>query len=272
MASRVCGSDDLYLKSGRSPGHSINFLTAHDGFTLNDLVSYSQKHNQANGENNQDGESHNHSENFGVEGPSGDQTVREKRRRQTKNLLATLFLSQGVPMLLAGDEFARTQQGNNNAYCQDNPISWVNWELVRENGDLLRFVRLMIKFRHDHPSLRRSHFFHGQGGITWHGERENEPDWSDEGKCLAFLLDGGQAKREKGDCDDDVFVALNAADNWRHVTVPGRGREWLKMIDTSRASPEDIIENPDQAPRLGQRIDRLAVEPRSLLVLINPRG
>ncbi len=271
VASRLCGSDDLYEKSGRTPSHSINFVTAHDGFTLNDLVSYNEKHNQDNGENNHDGENHNHSMNFGVEGPTNDNNIMAKRRRQMKNFFASLLLSQGVPMLLAGDEFARTQKGNNNAYCQDNDISWVNWQLVGENTDLVRFVRMMIKFRQSHPVLKRNRFFIHGGGITWHGERENEPDWSDEAKWLGFLLDGGQVRREDGKHDDDLYIILNASENWQHFAVPGRGRDWIKMIDTSQGSPGDIYENPDSAPRVGQRIERFAVEPRSLVVLINQR-
>ncbi len=270
-ASRLCGSDDLYGKSGRSPSHSINFITAHDGFTLADLVSYKEKHNFDNGEDNQDGENFNHSQNFGVEGRTGDQEILRKRRRQMKNFLATLLLSQGVPMLLAGDEFGRTQQGNNNAYCQDNEISWVNWRLTEENADLVRFVRLLIKFRQSHPVLKRNRFFVHGDGITWHGERENEPDWSEDAQWLAYLLDGRQAKRANGQADEDLYIALNASEDWRHFSVPGRGRDWIKMIDTSQGTPGDIYEDMNQAPRLGQRIERLAVEPRSVVVLVNQR-
>ncbi len=273
FASRVCGSDDLYRKSGGAgrPGHTINFVTAHDGFTLNDLVSYGRKHNEDNGENNRDGEDHNHSMNFGAEGPTGDGGINGKRLRQMKNFFATLLVSQGVPMLLGGDEFRRTQRGNNNAYCQDNEISWVDWRLADQNGELRRFVKLMIGFRRDHPVLRRERFFNLNDGITWHGEKENEPDWSETSSWLAFLLDGGQARRADGRMDDDIYVMVNASADWRHFVVPDRGRDWRKLVDTSRAQPEDIFESPDRAPNLGRRQDRFAVEPRSMAILVCPR-
>jgi len=273
FASRVCGSDDLYRKDGGfgRPGHTVNFITAHDGFTLNDLVSYAHKHNEDNGENNRDGEEYNHSMNFGVEGPTNDADIIRKRRRQIKNYIATLMISQGVPMLLAGDEFCRTQQGNNNAYCQDNAISWVNWKLLEENADIRRFVKLMIAFRREHPVLRRERFFNPNDGITWHGERENEADWSEDASWLGFVLDGGQAKRPDGRADDDIYVILNASEEWRHFSVPNRGREWRKVVDTSRPSPEDIVEILEHAPSIGHRQDRFAVEPRSAVILVNPR-
>jgi glycogen operon protein len=162
VANRICGSSDLYQWSGRLPRHSVNFVTAHDGFTLNDLVSYNHKRNEANGEGNRDGESNNHSWNCGVEGETRDPDVLALRHRQARNMMTTLMLSQGVPMLLAGDEFLRTQQGNNNAWCQDNEISWVNWKLAEENDGFLRFVRELIWLRRRHPALRRRRFFVGE--------------------------------------------------------------------------------------------------------------
>ncbi len=162
MASRVCGSSDLYQWNGRLPRHSVNFVTAHDGFTLYDLVSYNQKHNEANGEGNRDGSNDNHSWNCGAEGATTDPAVLALRRRQARNLMTTLMISQGVPMLLAGDEFLRTQQGNNNAWCQDNDVSWMNWTLAEENKDFLRFVRELIHLRKRHPALRRRRFFAGE--------------------------------------------------------------------------------------------------------------
>jgi glycogen operon protein len=162
LANRLCGSSDLYQWSGRLPRHSVNFITAHDGFTLYDLVSYNHKHNEANGEGNRDGENHNNSWNCGAEGTTNDPAVNALRRRQVRNLMTTLMLSQGVPMLLAGDEFLRTQQGNNNAWCQDNEISWVNWKLAEENDGFLRFVRELIWLRRRHPALRRRRFFVGE--------------------------------------------------------------------------------------------------------------
>ncbi len=272
FASRVCGSDDLYGGATGKPRHTINFVTAHDGFTLNDLVSYEKKHNEDNGEDNRDGEQHNHSMNFGVEGPTGDGEINRRRRIQMKNLVATLLLSQGVPMLLGGDEFSRTQRGNNNAYCQDNEISWVDWTCLEANKEMHRFFKLMINFRRNHPVLRRESFFSDGGGITWHGEKENEPDWSDEAQWLAFLLDGGKAKHPDGRPDDDIYVMMNASGDWRHFVVPDRGREWRKVVDTSRPAGEEIYEHLDKAPGVGHRHDRFAVEPRSVVVLVSPRN
>ncbi len=162
LATRLCGSADLYEWNNRLPRHSINFITCHDGFTLNDLVSYDHKHNDANGEQSRDGSNENYSWNCGVEGETDDPQIQGLRRRQAKNLMATLLLSQGVPMLLAGDEFLRTQKGNNNAWCQDNEISWVDWTLCEKNADFLRFVRELIQLRHRHPGLRRKRFFRGE--------------------------------------------------------------------------------------------------------------
>jgi glycogen operon protein len=270
FASRLCGSDDLYRRDGGGgePTHSVNFVTAHDGFTLNDLVSYAEKHNEDNGEGNRDGENHNHSMNFGVEGPTGDDSVNRRRRRQTRNFLATLLLSQGMPMLLGGDEFARTQRGNNNAYCQDNEISWVDWSLADKNADLIRFVRLMIGFRLAHPVLRRRGFFGAGGGIVWLGEGEGGPDWSDDARWLAFLLDGEQARRPDGSRDDDLAILANASEEWRHFSLPDRGGEWRKVVDTSRPPPDDIHESPIQAPAVGRRQERFPVEPMSLAALV----
>src|SRR6185437_10269995 len=151
LGYRLSGSSDLYERSGRRPYASINFVTAHDGFTLNDLVSYNEKHNEANGEENRDGDNNNNSWNCGAEGPTDDPKINELRRRQRRNFLTTLFLSQGVPMLLAGDEWARTQKGNNNTYCQDNELNWLSWEHDDEQKQLLEFTRKLIKLRHDHP-------------------------------------------------------------------------------------------------------------------------
>src|SRR5947199_7310209 len=163
LATRLCGSADLYQASGRLPRHSVNFLTCHDGFTLWDLVSYNQKHNEANGESSRDGSDFNFSWNCGVEGPTDNPEVLGLRRRQAKNMLTTLLLSQGVPMLTAGDEFLRTQGGNNNAWCQDNEVSWVDWSLTGRNAEFLRFTRKLIALRKQHPALRRREFFRGRG-------------------------------------------------------------------------------------------------------------
>jgi glycogen operon protein len=266
VASRICGSDDLYEKTGRSPYHSINFITAHDGFTMNDLVSYKEKHNHDNGEDNIDGEVYNHSMNFGTEGATGDQHISRLRRKQMKNFFATLLLSQGVPMLLAGDEFCKTQNGNNNAYCQDNELSWINWELAEKNADMVRFVRLMNAFRKRHHSLRRKHFFkEGASDISWHGEKAYQPDWSENARWMAFILDGDRAP---GGRDKHIMVMMNASEDWRHFEIPDKGGDWRRIIDTSKQSPEDFFEKEADAPIIGRRHDRYAVESRSVVVLV----
>ena len=203
LASRMCGSADLYESTGRLPRHSINFITSHDGFTLHDLVSYNRKHNEANGENNLDGLNENFSWNCGVEGPTDDPKVAALRRRQAKNFMATLLLSQGVPMLLAGDEFLRTQRGNNNAWCQDNEIGWIDWTLTEKNADFLRFVREMIALRKRHSALRRPAFFRGRGptgefepDIVWHGLEPRRADFGPTSRIVAFAIDGSQTGGE----------------------------------------------------------------------------
>ena len=247
LATRICGSSDLYEHSGRLPNHSLNFITCHDGFTLYDLVSYNHKHNEANGEHNRDGMDENLSWNCGAEGPTHDPDVLRLRKRQAKNLLATMMLSQGVPMLLGGDEFLRTQKGNNNAWCQDNEISWVDWRLRDANADFFRFTAMLIALRRRHPSLRRRAFLRGSGpdhnlipDVVWHGVEPFAPDFSHGSRTLAFCLDGTQTEREH---DRDFYVACNA---WQEV-VPFRiprspnGRPWRRAIDTSLLSPLDIL-------------------------------
>jgi len=257
LATRLCGSADLYEASGRLPRHSINFVTCHDGFTLWDLVSYNRKHNEANGENNRDGWAENHSWNCGVEGPSGDADLNALRRRQAKNLMATLLLSQGVPMLLAGDEFLRSQRGNNNAYCQDNDISWLNWELAEQNAEFLRFVREMIWLRRRHPALRRQSFFAGKApksplgpDVTWHGTEPGHPDFSATSRSLAFALDGRLSGRGT---DRDFYVACNCGGATLRFRIPlsPSGRRWRRLIDTALPSPHDLVPEdtgPDVPP------------------------
>jgi glycogen operon protein len=264
LASRLCGSADLYEKSGRLPRHSVNFVTCHDGFTLWDLVSYNAKHNEANGENNKDGINENFSWNCGAEGPTSDPTVLGLRRRQARNLIATLFLSQGVPMLLAGDEFLRTQGGNNNAWCQDNAVSWVDWSLAVTNADFLRFVREVIALRKRHPALRRRRFFHGRE-VVWHGVDPYRPDFTRVSRTLALTLDGRQTGREP---DRDFYLAFNA---WKEplpfVVAPApQGRPWRRVLDTALAPPLDIV-GLDQGP-LVPAGSVYAVAPFSLVVLI----
>jgi len=248
FAARLSGSSDLYESDGRAPYASINFVTSHDGFTLRDLVSYNDKHNEANGEDNRDGENYNRSWNCGVEGPSSDSHVLALRARQQRNLLATLMLSQGVPMLLAGDELGRTQWGNNNAYCQDNETSWVEWKDVDEG--LLGFTRQLTALRAAHPVFRRRRFFTGQhrdGGapdIAWlrpDGSAMAEPDWSSSSvRALAVFLNG-EAITEPGlrgeqITDDSFLLLLNPGAEGVRMTVPGRpfGELWQPIFDTAR--------------------------------------
>ncbi len=270
LATRLCGSDDLYLERG--PLHSINFITCHDGFTLADLVSYNHKHNEANGEGNRDGADANWSWNCGAEGPTDDPVVLALRRRQVRNLMATLLVSQGVPMILAGDEFLRTQKGNNNAWCQDNPVGWVDWSLREKNADFYRFTRMMIAFRKAHPALRRRTFFGHNGALSpeilWHGVEPSHPDFSHESHSIAFALDGRRIDRP-GVIDRDIYVAMNAY--WRPLgfRIPSSptGRPWRRVVDTSLPSPDDILEE-DHGPRIpiGQ-IYR--VEAQSLIILVS---
>lgn len=252
VATRICGSSDLYQYQNRLPISGINFITCHDGMTLNDLFSYNQKHNQANGEDNRDGCNNNLSYNCGVEGPTQDQAILNLRRKKVKNAYAILLLSHGVPMLLAGNEFLHTQQGNNNGYCQDNEISWLNWNQCKQNADMLRFVQLMIRFRKRHKSIMRRNFLSGQvpadktmPDITWHGaEPDKTPDWSDpDTRVLAYTL-GGVADNEP-----DIHVIMNMSDlayTRRLPVIPGK--TWCLAVDTALKSPKDIIPVTEQKP------------------------
>ncbi|OHD71133.1 MAG: glycogen debranching enzyme GlgX [Spirochaetes bacterium RBG_16_49_21] len=274
FATRVTGSSDLYQKSGKGPLESINFITCHDGFTLNDLVSYKQKHNLANGEDNLDGETYNYSSNWGIEGPDSTPFITGTRLRMIKNFIATLFLSQGVPMFLAGDEFRRTQMGNNNAYCQDNETSWVDWDLMQGNKDLWRFTREMIRFRKNHPVLRRENFFTGTAGagknhpdITWHGHEIDKPDWGPHSRSIAMLINGEYADIPDRESDADLYLIFNASLISRDYSIPNApsGGRWRVAIDTSNASPDDIF-GPGMEPHLHG--DRYFVNKLSTVVLI----
>lgn len=247
FAERFTGSSDLYQDSLRRPTASINFVTAHDGFTLNDLVSYNEKHNKANGENNRDGESHNRSWNCGIEGPTDDPEVLELRNKQKRNFLTTLFLSQGVPMLLAGDELGRTQMGNNNAYCQDNEISWVNWEDIDE--ELLEFTRKLIHLSRSHPVFGRKRWFQGKPikgvgieDIAWflpEGTEMPIENWDhDYAKSLGVFLNGHDMhSRGSGEVvsDNNFYVIFNAHYEPLDYTLPPEkyGTEWVKILDTA---------------------------------------
>ena len=251
FASRLTGSSDLYEATGRRPSASINFVTAHDGFTLRDLVSYNEKHNEANGEDNRDGESHNRSWNCGVEGPTDDPDILALRDRQSRNLLATLILSQGVPMLAHGDEMGRTQHGNNNVYCQDSELAWMDWSLTETNADLLGFTRNVIALRTDHPVFRRRRFFAGgpvrakdtARDIAWltpAGEEMTTADWdSGFGKSLTAYLNGlgipEPGPRGERITDDSFLLCFNAHDSALDFVLPDAdfGAEWFVALDCS---------------------------------------
>jgi glycogen operon protein len=282
LAYRLTGSSDLYAMSGRQPHASINFVTAHDGFTLNDLVSYEEKHNEANGEDNRDGESHNESMNFGVEGPTDDAAILAAREQQKRNFLATLILSQGVPMLLGGDEMGRTQKGNNNAYAQDNPISWFDWSQTDASRQLLAFTRGLIAFFRQHPVLRRRRFFQGRRirgssvkDLTWYGPTGHEmtdEQWGAADALTIGLRMAGDAIDERGPrgeriVDDTLLLIFNAAEAGVDFRLPNGGRRsWELVLDTRRAEPP--------AERYGEPHEggsTYAVAPRTVVVLRLPR-
>jgi glycogen operon protein len=250
LATRISGSSDLYLRDGRKPFHSINFITSHDGFTLRDLVSYNNKHNDENGEENRDGGDANYSYNYGFEGPSRNPAIEEVRERQLKNFIATLMISLGTPMLLGGDEFARTQRGNNNAYCQDNEISWYDWSLPVRNGGLFRFVKEMIAFRRRHPGFMRPEFYTGRDGnynaipdISWFDERGETPEWDEMNACLAVRIDGSKAEILNDRDDNDFFIMFNPGVKPVEFSVcpAPEGKIWVRAVDTGLPSPEDIL-------------------------------
>jgi glycogen operon protein len=259
FAARLTGSADLYQDDGRKPVASINFITAHDGFTLRDLVSYNEKHNEANGEENRDGESHNRSWNLGAEGATDDTAVTEARARQQRNFLATLLLSQGVPMILGGDEMGRTQQGNNNAYCQDSEISWFDWE--HADQELIAFTRRLIAFKHEHPVFRRRRWFKGEPPVDGHlpdiawfkpnAQQMTEQDWTEWfAKSFIVFLNGDalRAPDRRGNVvhDDSFCLLLNAHVDPVTFTIPGDpwGQQWTSVIDTAERDAFPDRETP----------------------------
>ncbi len=240
VATRIAGSADLYQTSRRAPYHSINFITCHDGFTMNDLVSYNDKHNLENGENNRDGTDLNLSWNCGVEGSTEDASILRLRNQQIKNFFCMLMVSQGTPMILAGDEMARTQHGNNNTYCQDNETGWINWTKLEENQNLFRFVKLLIAFRKSQPNLRRKTFFddHAENKkeIQWHGKLLNKPDWSNSSHNLAFHLIASHKNPH------DIYIISNTGTRKMKFQLPGlfQHKKWYQKCDTSKSFPDDI--------------------------------
>ncbi|MGN6613097.1 MAG: glycogen debranching protein GlgX [Angustibacter sp.] len=291
FASRLTGSSDLYEHSGRKPIASINFVVAHDGFTLRDLVSHNEKHNDANGEDGNDGESHNRSWNCGVEGETDDSEVQTLRLRQQRNMLATLLLSQGVPMIAHGDELGRTQGGNNNVYCQDNPTAWVDWDLDDDERDLLDFTRRLVQLRHDHPVFRRRRFFAGSadhggeselGDIAWFtptGEHMSDEDWRNGyARSLMVFLNGAAIpepdRRGTRIVDDSFLVVFNGHHEEIDFVLPPveYGQGWVAELDTTEAFVR--VEVPEIAAEAGNGLkpgSALAVGPRSVVVLRAPR-
>jgi len=249
LATRLTGSSDLYMKDGRKPFHSINFITSHDGFTLYDLVSYNTKHNEANGEDNRDGGDNNLSFNNGEEGVSHNPQILALRRRQAKNLMATLMLSLGTPMILGGDEFLRTQGGNNNAYCQNNEVSWYDWNLKKENIENFTFLKKLINFRKRHPAFHRPEFYLGKDStfnaipdITWYDHDGNLADWDNMNHYLAYRLDGTEAEINADKDDNDFYLMFNAGinDQTFRICSPPSGTSWFRALDTSKTGEEDI--------------------------------
>jgi isoamylase len=267
VASRLTGSADLYQAHGELPINSINFVTCHDGFTLNDLVSYNVKHNDANGEDNRDGSDNNLSWNCGFEGDTADPEIEALRDRQVRNFAVLLLLARGVPMFLAGDEVRRSQRGNNNAYCQDNEVSWLDWRLIEKNSGLLRFWKQLIAFRKRHSTLRQARFFsaaanqRGVPDIAWHGIKLNQPGWDDpHARALAFTLGGLNGS-------PDLHVMMNMFWQPLEFELPAiHGRGWSKAIDTFQPAPRDIAEPGAESPVTGATC---VVEPRNIVVLVN---
>jgi isoamylase len=309
LCTRLSGSADLYEWSGRKPKHSVNYITCHDGFTLWDLVSYNEKHNEENGEGNRDGMNENFSWNCGIEGETDDPQVIALRKRQAKNLMTTLLLSQGVPMLTAGDEFLRTQKGNNNAWCQDNEISWVDWQLAEKNKDFLRFTRELIHFRKRHAALRRQNFFKGEfakvlapvakasgdsgvfrrpmvavgvppippsvmgmGDIHWHGTEPDAPDFSPMSRSIAYVLDGRFTGREDAlprGLDADLYVAINGGDAALSFKVPPSPQRKKWRRVIDTSLPSPQDIVPEAEAVVISEGFRYAVGPFSILVLVS---
>ena len=276
LATRLSGSSDLYLRDGRKPFHSINFITSHDGFTLNDLVSYNGKHNEDNGEQNRDGTDNNLSYNYGTEGPSADPLLEKTRIRALKNFITTLLVSLGTPMILGGDEIGRTQSGNNNAYCQDNEISWYDWSLLEKNRDLFNFCKEMIAFRLRHPGFMRPEFYTGREGnynaipdINWYNEKGMSPDWERIGYGLALQINGRRAEIQRDKDEYDFYMMFNSGPDSILFTIPPAAdhKIWFRVVDTCHNSPDDILPaGKEEALAIPNRYN---TEPRSTVILIS---
>lgn len=269
FAARILASPDIYSRLDTDINRSVNFITCHDGFTLNDLVSYNDKHNIANGESNRDGGNHNFSWNCGVEGETSDSEIEKLRLRQIKNFLTVLFLSQGTPMLLMGDEIRHTQNGNNNAYCQDNELSWFDWDLVEKNQDLLRFVKKLISFNQKLEIFSQEKFLKvsrksAHPHLTWHGIKLNKPDWEAGSHSIAFSLHYPAV-------EEHLYVVFNAY--WKplkfQLPLLELGSQWHRIIDTSMAAPNDFVEL-NEAERIYE--NNYKVAPRSSIILMKKKG
>ena len=276
FATRLSGSSDLYLRDGRKPFHSVNFITCHDGFTLRDLVSYNNKSNYDNGEQNADGSDNNNSYNYGCEGPTYDPVVEGIRERQLKNFFTTLLISLGTPMILGGDELGRTQHGNNNAYCQDNEISWYDWSLLEKNKNLFRFVKEMIAFRRRHPGFMRPEFYTGREGaynampdIYWYTEKGVTPDWNRIGYTLAFQINGRHADVTRDKDNNDFFIMINAGLDPVVFYIPNTANQipWVRAVDTSLGPPQDIL--PAGSEERLAIPNKYKVKARSIVILIS---
>ncbi|HEV3137299.1 MAG TPA: glycogen debranching protein GlgX [Pirellulales bacterium] len=276
LATRLAGSSDLYQAGGRQPYHSINFITSHDGFTLNDLVSYAQKHNEANEEGNRDGENSNFSSNYGFEGPTRRPEIEALRLRQIKNMLATLFLSQGVPMLLSGDECRRSQRGNNNAYCQDNVLSWFDWKLVEKNAGLVRFCQALIELRRTQPAVRRIDFLNGEpprpGGlpdVLWFGSDGRRMNWNSDTPSLTCFFSAPPCTEPHQISGRHILLMFHAGGEPKEFIIPNMPRpiRWRLLLDTRQASPNDIFPGLDgpAPPSLG----RCWLDDHSLMAFIS---
>ncbi len=254
LATRLAGSSDLYQHAGRPPFCSINFVTSHDGFTMNDLVTYKEKHNEANGEDNRDGDNHNISDNYGVEGPTRRKGVTTIRARQIRNMLSTLLLSQGVPMLVSGDEARRTQKGNNNAYCQDNDVSWFDWRLVEKNEGLIRFVSSLTRFRRTQPTVRRQDFLTGQPvdgrsvpDVSWYRGNGQPLDWGQQQLAMMAYISAPSRLDDPEGLGRDLIMMFNSTGDDREFHLPeiGRGVQWNLFMDTAAEAPADIYPEID---------------------------
>ena len=260
FVSRICGSADIFSKSGKGPENSINFITCHDGFTLNDLVSYQYKHNELNRQNNNDGANESFSDNYGAEGRTTDIAIESVRKRQIKNFLLTLFISRGVPMLLGGDEFRRTQAGNNNAYCQDNETSWYDWDCLKQHKEIFNFTRGMIAFRRAHPVLSKEQFY-TDAQIDWFGPQKGLPNWDNPGeRQFACLI--------HEDKEHELFLMFNAGRDAVDFSLPSVLPEtrWHLAVDTSREAPQDLF-TAGEGPLL-ENPQTYHLNPRSSAILL----